>query len=92
MPMIWQTDAFVLATGFDDAANRYIGLWMRDDKNAAPAATDSLLLVRPDIAMKQRDAEVRTPTDPLTTPRQSIPRPCHRLPGQTSHSRPASTG
>ena len=26
MPMIWQTDAFALATGFDEAAGRYIGL------------------------------------------------------------------
>lgn len=57
MPMIWQTDAFALATGFDEAAGRYIGLWTPDDKGAAPAATDSLLLVRPDIAVKQRETE-----------------------------------
>ena len=55
--MIWQTDAFALATGYDEAAGRYIGLWTPDDKGAAPAATDSLLLVRPDVAAKQRAAE-----------------------------------
>ena len=64
MPMIWQTDAFALATGYDDAAERYIGLWTPEDKGTAPAATDSLLLVRPDIAAKQRDAEVPLPVDP----------------------------
>jgi len=58
MPMIWQTDAFALATGFDEAAGRYIGLWSPGDKAAAPAATDATLLVRPDSAKKQRDAEV----------------------------------
>lgn len=70
MPMIWQTDAFALATGFDEAASRYIGLWTPDDSSAAPAATDSLLLVRPDIAVTQRDTEVKPPSDPddETTP------------------------
>lgn len=64
MPLIWQSDAFALATGFDDAAGRYIGLWTPDDKGAAPAATDSLLLVRPDMAVKQRDSEVPPPPAP----------------------------
>lgn len=63
MPMIWQTDAFALATGFDEAAKRYIGLWTPDDSGTAPAATDSLLLVRPDVAVKQRDTEVKPPSD-----------------------------
>lgn len=61
MPMIWQTDAFALATGYDETANRYIGLWTPEDKQPPPATTDSLLLVRPDIAATQRDAE-DTPT------------------------------
>lgn len=58
LPMIWQTDAFALATGYDEEVGRYIGLWTPDDKRVAPAATDSLLLVRPDVAIRQRDAEV----------------------------------
>lgn len=57
MPMIWQTDAFALATGYDESVGRYIGLWTPEDKAAVPAATDSLLLVRPDVATKQREAE-----------------------------------
>jgi predicted AAA+ superfamily ATPase len=63
MPMIWETDAFALATGFDESAGRYIGLWTPDDSRAAPAATDSLLLVRPDVAMKQRDNEIKPPAE-----------------------------
>lgn len=63
MPMIWQTDAFALATGFDDVADRYVGLWTPESKSPAPAATDSLLLVRPDIAVEQQDAEVQPSAD-----------------------------
>ncbi|WP_210731572.1 Swt1 family HEPN domain-containing protein [Mycobacterium intracellulare] len=64
MPLIWQTDAFALATGLDEAAGRYIGLWTPDDKGVAPVATDSLLLVRADVAVKQRDSEIPLPPTP----------------------------
>ncbi|MGH3967153.1 MAG: AAA family ATPase, partial [Mycobacterium sp.] len=57
LPMIWQTDAFALATGFDEGAVRYIGLWIPGDAASAPPATDTLLLVRPDVATAQRDRE-----------------------------------
>ncbi|MDD0856749.1 hypothetical protein NHF46_00920 [Arthrobacter alpinus] len=67
MPLIWQTDAFALATGYDEDANRYVGLWTPQNKGPAPAATDALLLVRPDIASKQQAAESQalseTPSD-----------------------------
>lgn len=63
MPMLWQTDAFALATGFDSAARRYIGLWIPGDDNTAPTATDSLLVVRPDVAQKQGDQEPGRPGD-----------------------------
>jgi len=66
LPMIWQTDAFALATGFDGATGRYIGLWLPTDKNSAPSPTDSLLLVRPDIAEKQREAEKQDEGDSST--------------------------
>ena len=67
LPMIWQTDAFALATGYDESAGRYVGLWTPEDKSSAPQATDSLLLVRPDVAARQRDAEA------LATPTESVP-------------------
>ncbi|MEV7663573.1 Swt1 family HEPN domain-containing protein [Paenarthrobacter sp. NPDC089316] len=63
LPMIWQTDAFALAADYDHTANRYIGMWTPQDKSAAPMATDSLLLVRPDVAVAQREAEVQASTD-----------------------------
>jgi predicted AAA+ superfamily ATPase len=61
MPMLWDTDAFALATSFDTTAHRYIDLWIPGDKNAEPAATDAVLLVRSDVALKQRKAEVPEP-------------------------------
>jgi hypothetical protein len=68
MPLIWQTDAFALATGYDESAGRYIGLWTPEDKGTAPAATDSVLLVRPDIAVEQREAELpATPGTPSSS-------------------------
>lgn len=57
LPLIWQTDAFALATGHDPEADRYIGLWTPEDRTSAPTATDALLLVRPDVAVHQRAVE-----------------------------------
>nr|NLI50595.1 ATP-binding protein [Propionibacterium sp.] len=52
-PLLWSHDAFALATGWDETTGRYIGLWTRDDNAAPPAPTDSLLIVRPDVALAQ---------------------------------------
>ncbi|MFI2473089.1 Swt1 family HEPN domain-containing protein [Nocardia xishanensis] len=66
IPLIWQTDAFALATGFDEKAGRYSGLWIPGDNGPAPAPTDALLLVHPERAEQQRAAETpTTPADPL---------------------------
>ena len=73
MPMLWQTDAFALATAFDDTHHRSIGLWTPDDAGAAPPATDSLLLVRPDVALRQREEEVEE--EPLVNPPPPPPPP-----------------
>ncbi|GAA2183878.1 Swt1 family HEPN domain-containing protein [Brooklawnia cerclae] len=63
MPLIWQADAFALATGYDQTGGgRYVGLWLPDDKDkSAPASTDSMLLVRPDVAQMQRQHESQGP-------------------------------
>ncbi|MBX6388432.1 MAG: ATP-binding protein, partial [Frankia sp.] len=61
LPLIWQTDAFALATAYDPAAGRYVGLWTPEDTSSAPAPTDTLLLVQPDVALRQRAAEVPPP-------------------------------
>ncbi|BAD59293.1 Swt1 family HEPN domain-containing protein [Nocardia farcinica] len=63
----WQNEGFALATGYDEIADRYIGLWLPSDQNTPgntnrpPEATDSLLLVRPDRADAQRANETPTP-------------------------------
>lgn len=59
MPLHWAIDAFALATGYDEKESRYIGLWTDDDKTAPPVATDSLLLVRPDVATRQLEEDAR---------------------------------
>ena len=61
--VIWQTDAYALATGYED--RRYTGLWLPGDNERPPVATDSLLLVQPAVAVAQREQEVPDPsTDP----------------------------
>lgn len=59
MPMLWAEEAFALATGFDETSGRYVGLWIPDDHGSEPEpqVTDSLLLVRPDVAAKQHAAD-----------------------------------
>ena len=57
MPLLWQQDAFALASAYDEAGQRYVGLWTPEDRSDSPGAVDSLLLVRPDVAMRQRAAE-----------------------------------
>lgn len=68
LPLIWQTDAFALASDFDESAARYIGLWTPEDGGPAPVATDSLLLVRPDLAIRQRAAEQQAARDSVVEP------------------------
>lgn len=80
MPLMWQTDAFALATGFDENTERYVGLWTPDDGTSAPAATDSILIVRPDVAVKQRDAESRVRTDDSTAEPGVNPLPTPTVP------------
>lgn len=67
LPMIWETDAFALAAGIDTATGRYVGLWIPGDSNSAPAPQDSVLLVRPDVAVHQRKHEQPTETGTDTT-------------------------
>lgn len=84
-PMIWQSDAFALASGFDEVSGRYIGLWTPDDPgNSAPPATDSLLLVQPDRALIQRAAERprsrRTPSSPTSPQEAGVASSAHANP------------
>ena len=58
LPMLWETDAFALASGYDAAKQRYIGLWLPHEQNTPPAPNDSMLLVQPEVATRQRNEEV----------------------------------
>ena len=59
MPLIWQTDAYALASGYGDG--RYTGLWLPGDDERPPVSTDSLLLVQPEAAVAQREREIHEP-------------------------------
>ena len=54
--MTWEQDSFAYADSFDDSAKRYRGL--QSGPRAALTDSDPGLLVRPEVARKQMDAEV----------------------------------
>jgi predicted AAA+ superfamily ATPase len=55
--LTWSQDSFAYANSHDEAAGRYRGL--RCGQQVPITETDSGLLVRPDIARKQQDAETQ---------------------------------
>ncbi len=60
--LTWQTDGYAFADSFDDAAGRYRGL--RVAQHIMLPDTDAPgLLVQPDVAQKQLDAETAKPTE-----------------------------
>jgi predicted AAA+ superfamily ATPase len=63
-PLLWKMEAFALASDFDEASGRYIGLWTRDDTGNPPPISDSLLIVRPDVAVAQLEADLSAPQSP----------------------------
>lgn len=73
--LTWQSDAFAYAESFDEKAKRFTGL--RGGAATAPATDDPGLLVKPDIAWKQLQAEAPNQasstgtTPPLETPGES---------------------
>ena len=83
MPMIWQTDAFALATGYDESTGRYIGLWYpsADGKSLPPATTDTLLLVKPEVASRQIEEE----SAPKTSPEERLAELVEKNGGSTEH-------
>jgi hypothetical protein len=55
-PLLWQSEGFALAESFDEATNRYSGLWLPGETGRA-MVTDATLIVKPDLAEAQRAAE-----------------------------------
>jgi len=54
--LTWDVEAFALASAFDEAAGRYLGLTI-PHQDVIGQITDQTLLVRPDLALAQRQAE-----------------------------------
>ena len=57
--LTWQLDAFAYAESFDPEAQRYLGL--RGGQHVALTPDNAGLIVRPDIARRQMDADVPQP-------------------------------
>ncbi|GAA1834994.1 Swt1 family HEPN domain-containing protein [Luedemannella flava] len=55
--LVWHSDGFALADGYDETSHRYRGLLLPND-HVGTAITDSTLVVQPDIAQRQHDQEV----------------------------------
>lgn len=60
--LTWRADTFAYAESFDESAGRYRGL--RGGQGINIAADSSALLVKPDVAQRQLDAEVPVPPEP----------------------------
>jgi predicted AAA+ superfamily ATPase len=60
--LTWRADTFAYAESFDESAGRYRGLRGGQGINIAPDS--SALLVKPDVAQRQLDAEVPAPPSP----------------------------
>ena len=59
-PLLWQSEGFALAESFDDASERYVGLWLPGEPGRGPV-TDATLIVKPEAAEKQRRDGVSDP-------------------------------
>ena len=59
--LTWQTDTFAYAESYDDGAGRYRGL--RGGQVMSVSADSAGLLVKPDLARRQMDAETASPHD-----------------------------
>jgi predicted AAA+ superfamily ATPase len=62
--LTWTSESFAYADSFDAAAGRYRGL--RAGQNVTVTADSAGLLVKPDIALRQLDAEASAPAVPFS--------------------------
>jgi predicted AAA+ superfamily ATPase len=59
--LTWDTEAFALATGYDEQTGRFLGLAI-PHQDTIGQVTDQTLLVRPDLALAQREMELAAGT------------------------------
>ena len=62
--LLWETDGFALADGYDEAAKRYVAL-QPGGRTASVLPESAALVVKPEVAREQLDAEA--PEPPTTT-------------------------
>lgn len=67
-PLLWEQDGFALAEGYDEEAQRYRGLVLPSDHTAVTSVTDSTLIVKPEVALAQRDTETAPAPEPAPLP------------------------
>ena len=70
--LTWEHDAFAVADSFDDEAKRYRGL-RGGQVVSLPDADAPGLLVKPDVARRQLDAEMPQPAGPGGAPADPVP-------------------
>jgi hypothetical protein len=70
--LTWEQDAFAYAESYDEVAQRYRGL--RGGQHIALSEGDAGLLVRPEVARRQLNAETPLP-QPAGEPTDATPRP-----------------
>lgn len=66
-PVLWQEDGYALAAGYDDDKKRFIGLVIPTDDKWGEAITEETLVVKPDLAIVQRDSEGAGLGDPSSS-------------------------
>jgi len=71
--LVWQAEAFALASGWDEDAGRYVGLVVPGDSSEPGSLADSWLVVRPDRAITQRASETAPAEDRSDPGREEIP-------------------
>ena len=71
--LTWRADTFGFAESYDDGASRYRGLL--SGQGLTISADSAGLLVMPDVASRQLDAEVPVPGTPTTLPEPGGPMP-----------------
>ena len=66
--LTWETDGFALADGYDEAAQRYLGL-QPGGRTVSVLPDSAALVVKPEAAREQLDAELPpSPSQPAETP------------------------
>ncbi|MBI3249564.1 MAG: ATP-binding protein [Deltaproteobacteria bacterium] len=71
--LTWEQDSFAYAESYDEAAKRYRGL--RGGQNVAISDSDAGLLVRPEVARRQLNAEIIPPSQVVSEGTDSHPLP-----------------